>query len=37
MNFETPNIIPAIPEITLLSLACLILVVDLFEIGRAHV
>ncbi len=30
MNFETPNIIPAIPEITLLSLACLILVVDLF-------
>ena len=30
MSFETPNIIPAIPEITLLSLACLILVVDLF-------
>lgn len=30
MNFETPNIIPAIPEITLLSLACIILVVDLF-------
>lgn len=30
MNFETPNIIPAIPEITLLSLACLVLVVDLF-------
>lgn len=30
MNFEIPNIILAIPEITLLSLACLILVVDLF-------
>jgi len=30
MNFDTPNIIPAIPEITLLSLACLVLVVDLF-------
>lgn len=30
MNFVSPNIIPAIPEITLLSLACLILVVDLF-------
>ncbi len=30
MNFEAPNIIPAIPEITLLSLACLVLVVDLF-------
>ena len=30
MSFEAPNIIPAIPEITLLSLACLILVVDLF-------
>lgn len=30
MNFEAPYIIPALPEITLLSLACLILVVDLF-------
>ena len=30
MNFEMPNVIPAIPEITLLSLACLILVIDLF-------
>lgn len=30
MNFEMPNIIPAIPEITLLSLVCLVLVVDLF-------
>jgi len=30
MNFEIPNIIPAIPEITLLSLACLVMVVDLF-------
>ena len=30
MNFEIPNTIPAIPEITLLCLACVVLVVDLF-------
>jgi len=30
MNFEIPNFVPAIPEIAVLSLACLILVVDLF-------
>lgn len=30
MNFEIPDIMLAIPEITLLGLACLILVVDLF-------
>lgn len=30
MNFETPHILAALPEITLLGLTCLILVVDLF-------
>ncbi len=30
MNFETPNFIPAIPEIFVLTMACLILIVDLF-------
>jgi NADH-quinone oxidoreductase subunit N len=30
MHFELPNFVPAIPEIFVLSMACLILVVDLF-------
>ncbi|MDH5447210.1 MAG: NADH-quinone oxidoreductase subunit NuoN [Gammaproteobacteria bacterium] len=30
MNFEMPNIVPVMPEITLLTLACMVLVVDLF-------
>ena len=30
MSFEIPNMVPAIPEIFLLSMACVILIVDLF-------
>jgi len=30
MSFEMPNVMPALPEIFLLSMACIILVVDLF-------
>ncbi len=34
MNFTMPNIAPALPEIFILSMACLILVVDLFLSDR---
>jgi len=34
MNFEMPNFTPAIPEIFVLSMACIILIVDLFLRGR---
>ena len=30
MSFEMPNVMPALPEIFMLSMACIILVVDLF-------
>jgi len=30
MNFEIPNFAPAVPEIFVLSMACLILIIDLF-------
>ena len=30
MNFEIPNFVPALPEIFVLTMACLILIVDLF-------
>jgi len=30
MSFEIPNVMPALPEIFILSMACIILVVDLF-------
>jgi len=30
MNFETPNFFPAIPEIFVLTMGCLILVIDLY-------
>ena len=37
MNFTMPNIAPALPEIFILSMACLILVVDLFLQDRQRV
>ncbi|OGT21107.1 MAG: NADH-quinone oxidoreductase subunit N, partial [Gammaproteobacteria bacterium RBG_16_57_12] len=36
MNFETPNLLPAVPEIFVLSMACLILVIDLFVSDRGR-
>ncbi len=37
MNFETPNFLPALPEIFVLSMACLILLVDLVVTERGRV
>jgi len=37
MNFTMPNIAPATPEIFILSMACLILVVDLFLTDRQRI
>ncbi len=37
MNFAIPNILPALPEIFVLAMACLILVVDLFLNERRRV
>ena len=37
MSFEIPNMIPAIPEIFLLGMACTILIVDLFLTDRSRI
>jgi NADH-quinone oxidoreductase subunit N len=37
MNFEMPNFLPAIPEIFVLSMACLILIVDLYVSDKNRV
>ena len=37
MSFEIPNMIPAIPEIFLLGMACTILIVDLFLSDRSRI
>jgi NADH-quinone oxidoreductase subunit N len=37
MNFETPNFIPAIPEIFVLGMVCFILILDLFLSERSRV
>ncbi|MFO8024083.1 NADH-quinone oxidoreductase subunit NuoN [Thiohalophilus sp.] len=37
MNFTIPNIAPALPEIFILSMACLILIVDLFLQDRQRI
>ncbi len=37
MNFEIPNFVPAMPEIFVLSMACLILILDLFLSERSRV
>ena len=37
MSFEMPNIIPAIPEIFLLGMICMILVIDLFLSDRSRI
>ncbi len=37
MSFEIPNMTPAIPEIFLLSMACVILIVDLFLSDKSRI
>ncbi len=37
MNFEMPNFMPAMPEIFVLGMACLILILDLFLTERSRV
>jgi NADH-quinone oxidoreductase subunit N len=37
MSFEIPNLAPAIPEIFLLSMACVILIVDLFLSDKSRI
>ena len=37
MSFEIPNMIPAIPEVFLLGMACTILIVDLFLTDRSRI
>jgi len=37
MNFEMPNFVPAMPEIFVLGMACLILILDLFLSERSRV
>ena len=37
MNFVTPNFLPALPEMFVLAMACVILVVDLFLTDRSRV
>ena len=37
MNFEIPNFMPAIPEIFVLSMACIILLLDLFITDKGRV
>jgi NADH-quinone oxidoreductase subunit N len=37
MSFEIPNMAPAIPEIFLLSMACVILIVDLFLSDKSRI
>lgn len=37
MNFETPNFLPAIPEMYLLAMACIVLLVDLFLSDRTRI
>ncbi len=37
MNFEMPNFLPAIPEIFVLSMACIILLLDLFVSDKGRI
>ncbi|MEO5703055.1 MAG: NADH-quinone oxidoreductase subunit NuoN [Gammaproteobacteria bacterium] len=37
LNFIMPNFLPAVPEIFVLSMACIILIVDLFLTGRSRI
>jgi len=37
MNFEMPNFVPAIPEIFVLSMACVILLLDLFVTDKGRI
>ncbi|MCK5640576.1 MAG: NADH-quinone oxidoreductase subunit N, partial [Gammaproteobacteria bacterium] len=37
MNFEMPNFLPAIPEMYLLGMACIVLLVDLFLTDRTRI